>query len=194
MDKMFPEEKTAVPKAERKAPVSLNQLLSPPDTPAAALSSSAPSASSGSSRPPSSSFMPSWGSSQAPMDPAVLAAMMVQAAMMKSSPPAPMMATMPYAGQMPPVCFRPPFGQVHGAYPSKPQLGSDPGEGSAASVKVSGLGESLPPMRPPKPSIQAQRISNSQYSIASREKSSEVPPFVMLLEGFCERMLSDGQR
>lgn len=125
------------------------------------------------------------------MDPAVLAAMMVQAAMMKSSPPAPMMATMPYAGQMPPVCFRPPFGQVHGAYPSKPQLGSDPGEGSAASVKVSGLGESLPPMRPPKPSIQAQRISNSQYSIASREKSSEVPPFVMLLEGFCERMLSD---
>mmetsp|Transcript_76379 Transcript_76379/g.93805 ORF Transcript_76379/g.93805 Transcript_76379/m.93805 type:complete len:189 (-) Transcript_76379:69-635(-) len=188
MDKMLPEEKSAAPKAERKAPVSLNQLLSPPQD--GAQSAPASSSASGSARPPPPGFMPSWGSSQAPMDPAVLAAMMVQAAMMKSSPPAPMMATMPYAGQMPPVCFRPPYGQVPGTYPSKPSL-ADVAEGSTpASVKVSGLSESLPPMRPPKPSIQAQRISNT---IASRQKSAEVPPFVMLLESFCDRML-DGQR
>lgn len=190
---MFPDEKTPAPKAERKAPVSLNQLLSPhPESAAPASSSSA----SGSSRPSSGFVPPSWGSSQAPMDPAMLAAMMVQAAMMKSSSPAPpMMATMPYAGQIPPVCFRPPFGQVPGTgpYSSTPQLASDAAEVSTpASVKVSGLGESLPPMRPPKPSIQAQRISNI-HSITSREKGSEVTPFVMLLEGFCERMLSDGR-
>ncbi|CAK9015768.1 unnamed protein product, partial [Durusdinium trenchii] len=183
IDKMFPEKDP--PKPERKAPVFLNELLTPPDPPK----------SSGSRPSTASTGFPGWGSSQ---DPAVLAAMMVQAAMMKSSPPVPPMAgTMPYAGQMPPACFRPPFGQVPAdAYPATLQTPkSDASEEKGppqAALKV-GLGESLPPMRPPKPSIQAQRTSNA-HSISTRERGSEVPPFVMLLEGFCERMLYDRPR
>ncbi|CAK9011173.1 unnamed protein product [Durusdinium trenchii] len=101
---MFPEKDP--PKPERKAPVFLNELLTPPDPPK----------SSGSRPSTASTGFPGWGSSQ---DPAVLAAMMVQAAMMKSSPPVPPMAgTMPYAGQMPPACFRTQSGRLLAAYAS----------------------------------------------------------------------------
>lgn len=150
--RMFPEEKSVAPKAERKAAVSLNQLLSD-ETPKAASSGYAP-----------------WGS-QAPVDPAVLAAMMVQAAMMKSSSPAlPMASTMPTSMQAPSTMPTMPMFRPRYPYADAP-------------AKV----ETLPPMRPPKPSIQAQRNSNAT---GSRDRT-EAPPFVMLLENFCDRMLSE---
>ncbi|CAJ1332176.1 unnamed protein product [Effrenium voratum] len=192
---MFPDEKSAAPKAERRPAVSLNQLLSPPSAKASqsggALTGNSPSGSAAASMSQQPQGFFPWGSSQAPMDPAMLAAMMVQAAMMKSSPPVPPMATMPFAGpcsQMAPG-FRPPFGQMQGypRLPTQPAV-SDASEGSSPAVGQ-GFSDSLPPMRPPKPSIQAQRTANT-YSMRS-----EVPPFVMLLdEGFCERMLSDTPR
>eukprot|EP00913_Durusdinium_trenchii_P014696 g13786.t1 len=152
IDKMFPEKDP--PKPERKAPVFLNELLTPPKPKSAEIAMTqslyvALRFGSLGSRPSTASTgFPGWGSSQ---DPAVLAAMMVQAAMMKSSPPVPPMAgTMPYAGQMPPACFRPPFGQVPAdAYPATLQTPkSDASEEKGppqAALKV-GLGESLPPI------------------------------------------------
>ncbi|CAE7949698.1 unnamed protein product [Symbiodinium sp. KB8] len=187
IDKMFPDDASgsAAPKAERKPAVSLNQLLSPPSNrPGAAVSP-------GPAGPPN--YMPVPGG-QVPVDPAVLATWMVQAAMMKS--PSPITGLPPYPGTMPPFAgAMPAAGFPPGAaFPRpgfQPRVQAAPGS-EASEDPISGISptaraqkppsnvgvDMIAPIRPPKPSIQAQRAASPQVPAVSR---TEVPPFVALL-------------
>ncbi|CAE7544128.1 unnamed protein product [Symbiodinium pilosum] len=219
IDKMFPNDASGseAPKAERKPAVSLNQLLAPPSGRQGAATANTPSAGSG---PPG--YLPPWQGGQVPVvDPAVLATMMVQAAMMKSpSPITGQMGAMPYSGTMPPFSGampaagfppgRPPGHPPGAAFPRgafqlpSPVAPSSEGSRSEATSPIarpptkvwhrnepeqppnSAGVDMIAPIRPPKPSIQAQRAASTQYPSVSR---TEVPPFVTLLESFCNRML-----
>eukprot|EP00439_Symbiodinium_sp_Y106_P045939 s815_g5.t2 len=192
IDKMFPDDASgsAAPKAERKPAVSLNQLLSPPSNrpeapgppPGAAVS---PGPAGPGPGPPN--YMPVPGG-QVPVDPAVLATWMVQAAMMKS--PSPITGLPPYPGTMPPFAgAMPAAGFPPGA--AFPRPGFQPrvqaAPGSEASEPPNNIGvDMIAPIRPPKPSIQAQRAASPHVPAVSR---TEVPPFVALLENFCNHML-----
>ncbi|CAE7285982.1 unnamed protein product [Symbiodinium sp. CCMP2592] len=206
IDKMFPDDASgsAAPKAERKPAVSLNQLLSPPSNrpaapgpPGAAVSPGPPGPGPG---PPN--YMPVPGG-QVPVDPAVLATWMVQAAMMKS--PSPITGLPPYPGTMPPFAgAMPAAGFPPGAAFPRPGFqprvqaapGSEASEDATSGISPTARAAQKPPnnigvdmiapIRPPKPSIQAQRAASPQVPAVSR---TEVPPFVALLENFCNHML-----
>jgi len=231
-----------------KAPVSLHQLLPPPP------SSAQPGNYSSSQWQPSSSSYAApeqvssagnglhvqggqnlhgqaqpWSMPPSPqvgsLDPAMLAAMMVQAAIMAGNRPPGGPAAMNPGSQMlgagsqtaglaavPPQWratggpVLPPFFQpvsmagaaasqgpeVYMTSPSSPAfIGSCGGLGG-----LSGLGPQSQsaaagaPQRAPKPSLQAQRTATSPYALGSRVMT---PPFVMLMEDFCDRMLGHSE-